>query len=240
MNPLTPLPTLPADAQAVISERQAAGRPLLTPVIQFLNKDRTLCYSNAGTNFLLSSPKLVEFLLGLPPGGGLLRMFRGLALTRPTQVSITRNFDTIYSLQARSTRAIRQRVVKAVPAAADFRSEGVQHDPHEWVVTLREAVGSLLPAGLGDEWSRLTDIGVRLEDRCLGPGCLNVIDSEETHSCLSLSVVDSVTGDNIATVEAAIAHALRDEEIPRTCGDCHTEGFRRTKSLSVLPRVKYF
>ena len=80
-------PSLPPDAQAVILERQAKGRPLFPPLIEFLNGDRTLCYSNAGSNYLLSSPTLVEFLLSLPPGDGLLRMVRELALTPPRLVN---------------------------------------------------------------------------------------------------------------------------------------------------------
>ncbi len=85
-NELLP-PPLPPDAQRVILERQAKGRPLLPPLIAFLNGDGTLCYSNAGTNFLLSSPKLVEFLLRLPPCNRLVWMVRQLALTPPMLVS---------------------------------------------------------------------------------------------------------------------------------------------------------
>ena len=53
----------------------------------FLNGDGTLCYSNAGTNYLLSSPKLVEFLLRLPPCQGFVQKVRQLALTPPMLVS---------------------------------------------------------------------------------------------------------------------------------------------------------
>lgn len=53
----------------------------------FLNGDGTLCYSNAGTNYLLSSPTLVEFLLRVPHCNGLVWMVRQLALTPPIQVS---------------------------------------------------------------------------------------------------------------------------------------------------------
>ena len=84
-----PTPPFPPDAQAVMWMRQAAGRPPLQPLIMFLNQDRTLCYSNAGTNFLLSPPALVEFLLRLPPCEGIPRRFRQLALTSPLQVSLT-------------------------------------------------------------------------------------------------------------------------------------------------------
>ena len=87
-NELLP-PPLPPDAQEVILVRQANGRPLLPPLIAFLNGDGTLCYSNAGTNYILSSPKLVEFLLRLPPWAcqGFVEKIRQLALTPPMLVS---------------------------------------------------------------------------------------------------------------------------------------------------------
>ena len=140
-------------------------------------------------------------------------------------------------LQPRWTRAIRERLVQEVPAANDFLLEGIHHDAHEWVVTLREAIGNLLPADLGEQWLRLTNVGILQENRCLS--CLNVTRTLDMRSCLSLSVVDSVTGDNLTTVEAAIDNQLRDEETPLECGACHIKGSRQSNSLSVLPKVKY-
>ena len=123
-----------------------------------------------------------------------------------------------------------------MPAAKDFLLEGIHHDAHEWVVTLREAIGNLLPADLGEQWLRLTNVGILQENRCLS--CLNVTRTLDMRSCLSLSVVDSVTGANLTTVEAAIANQLRDEETRLKCGACSTEGSRQSNSLSVLPKVK--
>ena len=141
-------------------------------------------------------------------------------------------------LQPRSTRAIREQIVQEVPAAKDFLLEGIHHDAHEWVVTLREAIGNLLPADLGEEWLRLTNVGILQENRCLRNGCLHVSRKLDMRSCLSLSVVDSVTGANLTTVEAAIANQLRDEETGLKCGACGMEGSRQSNSLSVLPEVK--
>ena len=123
-----------------------------------------------------------------------------------------------------------------MPAAKDFLLEGIHHDAHEWVVTLREAIGNLLPANLGEQWLRLTNVGILQENRCLS--CLNVTRTLDMRSCLSLSVVDSVTGDNLTTVEAAIANQLRDEESRLKYGACSMEGSRQSNSLSVLPKVK--
>ena len=139
-------------------------------------------------------------------------------------------------LKPRWTRAIRERLVQEVPAANDFLLEGIHHDAHEWVVTLREAIGNLLPADLGEQWLRLTNVGILQENRCLS--CLNVTRTLDMRSCLSLSVVDSVTGDNLTTVEAAIDNQLRDEETPLECGTCGMKGSRQSNSLSVLPKVK--
>ena len=139
-------------------------------------------------------------------------------------------------LQPRWTRAVRERLVQEVPAAKDFLLEGIHHDAHEWVVTLREAIGNLLPADLGEQWLRLTNVGILQENRCLS--CLNVTRTLDMRSCLSLSVVDSVTGANLTTVEAAIANQLRDEETRLKCGACSMEGSRQSNSLSVLPKVK--
>ena len=123
-----------------------------------------------------------------------------------------------------------------MPAAKDFLLEGIHHDAHEWVVTLREAIGNLLPADLGEQWLRLTNVGILQENRCLS--CLNVTRTLDMRSCLSLSVVDAVTGDNLTTVEAAIANQLRDQETRLKCGACSMEGSRQSNSLSVLPKVK--
>ena len=132
---------------------------------------------------------------------------------------------------------MRERLVQEVPAAKDFLVEKIHHDAHEWVVTLREAIGNLLPANLGEQWLRLTNVGILQENRCLS--CLNVTRTLDMRSCLSLSVVDSVTGDNLTTVEAAIDNQLRDEETPLECGTCGMKGSRQSNSLSVLPKVKY-
>ena len=132
---------------------------------------------------------------------------------------------------------MRERLVQEVPAAKDFLVEKIHHDAHEWVVTLREAIGNLLPADLGEEWLRLTNVGILQENRCLS--CPNVTRKLDMRSCLSLSVVDSVTGDNLTTIEAAIANQMRDEVTELVCGTCGMKGSKQSSSLAVLPEVKF-
>lgn len=125
-----------------------------------------------------------------------------------------------------------------MPAAEDFLVEGIHHDAHEWVVTLKEAIGNLLPADLGEQWHRLTNVGILQENRCLRTGCPGVSRRLDERSCLSLSVVDSVTGDNLTTVKAAIANQLREEVTDLVCATCGMKGSRQSNSLAVLPKVK--
>jgi hypothetical protein len=55
-------------------------------MLRLLNPGGKLCFSNAGTNFLLSAPDVVQFISQLPPGGRLLHIMRRLTTTRPDEV----------------------------------------------------------------------------------------------------------------------------------------------------------
>ena len=67
-------------------ERRQAGLPPLQQVLRLLNSSHTVCYANSGTNALLSSPDVSQFLATLPPSKGLLGVLRGLACAQPNQV----------------------------------------------------------------------------------------------------------------------------------------------------------
>ena len=67
-------------------ERRQAGLPPVQQVLRLLNSSHTVCYANGGTNALLSSPDVNQFLAALPPSQGLLGVIRGLACAQPNQV----------------------------------------------------------------------------------------------------------------------------------------------------------
>ena len=60
-------------------------------------------------------------------------------------------------------KAIRQRLIDAVPAVDDFKDESRHHDAQEWISNLMDAVGDTLPAALGEQWRQLYNIGVTSE-----------------------------------------------------------------------------
>ena len=55
-------------------------------MLRLLNPGGKMCYSNAGTNFLLSAPDVIQFLTQLPPGGRVISILRWLTTTRPDEV----------------------------------------------------------------------------------------------------------------------------------------------------------
>jgi hypothetical protein len=57
-------------------------------MIRFMNPGGKQCYSNAGTNFLLSAPDICHFLAHQPPSGPLNKILQLLLKTKPDQVSL--------------------------------------------------------------------------------------------------------------------------------------------------------
>jgi hypothetical protein len=55
-------------------------------MLRLLNPGGKLCYGNAGTNFLLAAPDVIQFFTQLPPGGRLITIMRRLTMTRPDEV----------------------------------------------------------------------------------------------------------------------------------------------------------
>ena len=69
--------------------RKQVGLPQKQPLLQLENSSKTACYSNSGTNLLMSSPRISQFLAGLLDCWtvGLLGIVRGLARNKPYKVS---------------------------------------------------------------------------------------------------------------------------------------------------------
>jgi hypothetical protein len=55
-------------------------------MLRFINPGGKMCYSNAGTNFLLSAPEVCHFLAHQPPGTPLNNILQQLLRTRPHEV----------------------------------------------------------------------------------------------------------------------------------------------------------
>ena len=114
-------------------ERNLDGLPLKQPLLQLENSSRTVCYSNSGTNLLMSSPQLSHFLAELPSRQRLLGIVRGLARNQPGKVS--------------SLTDLRMCVASLVADGKQFLQLKKEHDASEWLFILKEAIEKELPPG---------------------------------------------------------------------------------------------
>ena len=106
-------------------ERNLNGLPPKQPLLQLENSSRTVCYSNSGTNLLMSSPQLSHFLAEVPSRLRLLGIVRGLARNQPHKVS--------------SLTDLRKCVASLVPEGKQFLQPKEQ-DASEWLLILNEAI----------------------------------------------------------------------------------------------------
>ena len=133
-------------------------------------------------------------------------------------------------------KAIRKRLMDAVPAVADFDDESRHHDAQEWVSNLMDAVGDCLPSELGEQWRKLYNIGVTAEYVCDGPGHHRAIKAEVKQSLLSVPVLDEDRRP-IENIDAAIAEELHLQWVPRRCSECDSQMSAEHSTITSCPEV---
>ena len=133
-------------------------------------------------------------------------------------------------------KAIRKRLIDAVPAVADFDDESRHHDAQEWVSNLMDAVGDCLPSELGEQWRKLYNIGVTAEYVCDGPGHHRAIKAEVKQSLLSVPVLDDDRRP-IENIDAAIAEVLHLQWVPRRCSECDSQMSAEHSTITSCPEV---
>ena len=133
-------------------------------------------------------------------------------------------------------KAIRKRLIDAVPAVADFDDESRHHDAQEWVSNLMDAVGDCLPSELGEQWRKLYNIGVTAEYVCDGPGHHRAIKAEVKQSLLSVPVLDEDRRP-IENIDAAIAEELHLQWVPRRCSECDSQMSAEHSTITSCPEV---
>ena len=144
----------------------------------------------------------------------------------------------IFHSQPIQPRAIRDRLIQAVPAVEGFGDEDRHHDAQEWVSNLMDAVGDLLPYQLGQQWRNLFNVGITAEYTCDGPEQHRIIKDQSMKSVLSVPVMDDDERP-IYNIIAAIEEELRLQWVPRTCDDCkcNSEVSAEHSSITSCPEV---
>ena len=144
----------------------------------------------------------------------------------------------IFHPQPIQPRAIRDRLIQAVPAVEGFGEEARHHDAQEWVSNLMDAVGDLLPYQLGQQWRNLFNVGITAEYTCDGPEQHRIIKDQSMKSVLSVPVMDDDERP-IYNIIAAIEEELRLQWVPRKCDDCkcNSEVSAEHSSITSCPEV---
>ena len=114
-------------------------------LLRLENSSKTACYSNSGTNLLMSNPQISQFLAGLLDcwTAGLLGIVRGLARNKPYKVS--------------SLTGLRECVARLVAEGEQFL-QPTQQDASEWLLILKKAIEKELPSELGDHFANMLKI----------------------------------------------------------------------------------
>ena len=202
--------------------REKAGRPRRQQLIPFQNPSRTMCYANAGTNFLMSPPEISEFLARLPLGNGLIKVIGALARAPPSDAP-------------RLIRGLHSQLMKEAPNA-EFGSMTVQQDAHEWLSVLIERMDQNLSGGLQADWNRLTSIELMEEYTC----------SEHGHSkyaavsggiCLSLAIVEGRSMRQLNRLTDVLTNHFATEVVERRCSECNSRQSEKTLSFSTFPTI---
>ena len=201
--------------------RKQVGLPPKQLLLQLENSSKTACYSNSGTNLLMSSPRISQFLAELPSRLGLLEIVRGLACNQPYKVS--------------SLTGLRECVARLVPVGEQFL-QPTQQDASEWLLILKEAIKKELPPVLSDQFVNMLKIGIEVQYQCSSCGYQDQKLAEE-HMALQLPVVDSSTQQPLDSLAALLNNYFAMEEVEKRCHACYFDKSWKQLSLGLLPEV---
>ena len=208
-----------------MAARGARGLPPLQPLIQTMNPTGTLCYAGAGINALLSAPKMTEFLGGLPKLHETLpNMVRMLALRHPgLEFSIWQMLN---------------RLVVDKPSVEDFLDDRRHHDAQEFITSMLDSVGDLLPPDLGAQWRQIFNINITTEYTCDGPAKHRSMRSQK-ESILSMPVRNQSNEQPIKSLGEAFSNYLLNQWVERQCGQCDSKRSHQRVSIPNQPKVLF-
>ena len=115
-----------------------------------LENPDNVCYANAGTNALLSSPFVTRFLSSLPNNNVQLNTVRKLARTQPNQIT---NLTELRGIVAQNTNK-------------DFNQDNRQQDVCEWIEDLQNTIETKLKGDLQKDFSDFFQMESTITYKC--------------------------------------------------------------------------
>ena len=99
-----------------------------------------------------------------------------------------------------------------------------------------DAVGNLLPFGLGQQWRQLYSIGITADYVCDGPEHHRVTKAPSMKSVLSVPVLDDEKRP-IGNINDAINEELSLQWVPRRCERCNSQMSAEHSTITSCPEV---
>ena len=205
---------------SLMKARHDARLPPMQQALSLVNP-LNVCYANAGTNVLISSPAVSSFMAALPDSEGLLEIVKTLALTSPNTYT--------------DLGDLRRTVAAHVDIVTNFENVKIQQDACEWIIALYQTIETQLNGDLKDRFIAMFKIQLRITYQCIEK--LHTHAKEEISNILPLPVVDSVTKIPINNLTEVLNKYLQKEVINRCCHNCGSNMSSKQLSITLLPQV---
>ena len=158
-----------------------------------LENPDNVCYANAGTNALLSSPFVTRFLSSLPNNNVQLNTVRKLARIQPNQIT---NLTELRGIVAQNTNK-------------DFNQDNRQQDVCEWIEDLQNTIETKLKGDLQKDFSDFFQMEITITSKCYENHKSQI---KEVNQMLRLPLMDEKEN-HLNSLDAILQDYFQEEKI---------------------------
>ena len=203
--------------QELMKERKDQGLPRMQQLLR-LENPLNVCYANAGTNALISSPCVTRFLSSLPNDNGEFHTVRQLVICQPGHVT---NLTELRNAVTRNTNI-------------NFNRDNRQQDASEWIMALYNTIKSMLNGDLQKNFKDLFILEFTITFECSWHQ--HQSQQKKENIILELPVVDQ-EGHPILTLNEILKKHFEQEVIKKECDTCDSNSANKTEIITVYPQV---
>ena len=182
-----------------------------------LENPDNVCYANAGTNALLSSPFVTRFLFSLPNNNVQLNTVRKLARNQPNQIT---NLTELRGIVAQNTNK-------------DFNQDNRQQDVCEWIEDLQNTIETKLKGDLQKDFSDFFQMESTITFKCYQNHKSQI---KEVNQMLRLPLMDEKEN-HLNSIDAILQDYFQEQRIERNCHTCDSVSALKSQKITTYPQV---
>ena len=202
--------------QQLMQERKIQQLPRRQQLLR-LENPLYVCYANAGTNALLSSPCVTRLLSSLPNYNAQFNTVRQLARLQPSHLT---NLKELRCIVTQNTNI-------------DFNQDNRMQDASEWITALHTTIEAMLNGDLKKNFTDLFKLESTLTFECHQN---HQSQRKEVKIILRLSVVDQEQHPLLSLSEILMKN-FQEEMIERRCDTCNSGSSKKTEIITKYPQV---